>query len=183
MPRRRFRQSVLLLMVRVRCELLCATASRSHTQRGGKYRDPCKKLQTQIFPNHAYHPSNRRGFKTQVPLFGPTAQTKVAGRKAEGARMDPQINPWLRPLGQGLCQSGICRLEIYRRATYQLARSGQPAGGVGGRQQLLFRRRQELQHRGSRISTSKSPLRIEVTWNSLTGIELTSHSLREQWID
>src|SRR6516165_8557717 len=52
-------------MVRMRRELLCATASHPHAHRGGKHRDPCKKLQTQIFPNHSYHPSNPCGFKTQ----------------------------------------------------------------------------------------------------------------------
>ena len=169
-------------MVRVSRELLCATASRSQTHRGGKDRGSCKKMQTQIFPNHSYHPSNPRGFKIRRDLVRPPKRMSPAG-KAEDARMGRQINPWLRPPGPELCRSGICRLGSCRWDICRPARSKPPAGGVGGRQQLLFRRRRELQHRGSRISTSKSPLRIEVTWISLTAIELTSHSLREQWID
>jgi hypothetical protein len=53
-------------------------------------------------------------------------------------RLDLQLNPWLLPPGPGLCRSGICRLEIYRPATYQLARSGQPAADEEGPQQLPF---------------------------------------------
>ena len=131
-------------MVRESRELLCATASRSQTHRGGKDRGSCKKMQTQIFPNHSYHPSNPRGFKIRRDLVRPPKRMSPAG-KAEDARMGRQINPWLRPPGPGLCRSDICRLEIYRRATYQPARSGQPAAGEGGPQQPPFPSKPKMQ--------------------------------------
>ena len=52
---RHFRESLRLLMVGARRQLLCATAPSPQAHGGRKHRDPCKKLQTRIFPNHPCH--------------------------------------------------------------------------------------------------------------------------------
>jgi hypothetical protein len=83
-----------------------------------------------------------RHFQAVATRDGRKSQSVYIGRERPGPigprRLDLQVNPWSLPPGPGLCRSGICRLEIYRRATYQLARSGQPAADEEGPQQTPF---------------------------------------------
>ena len=83
-----------------------------------------------------------------------TALLKTNALDPKGRRRSNlQINPWLLRPGPGLCRSGICRLEFCRRATYQLARSGQPAADEGGPQQPPFLPKPKTQCQRLQIST------------------------------
>src|SRR4029077_15987338 len=90
------------------------------------------------------------------------------------ARMDIQINLWsLLGLRPGICPLGSCQRDICQRDICRPARRRGPAEAVGGRRQLLFLRRPEKRHRGSRISTSKAPNMRLVGWKSPEEIKIT----------
>ena len=90
--------------------------------------------------------------------------------------MDVQINLWSLPgeLRPGICPLGSCQRDICQRDICRLARRQQgPAEAVGGRRQLLFLRRPEKRHRGSRISTSKASMSTDQLLDLYQKVQLT----------
>src|SRR5262252_10535258 len=142
MLRRRFRESVLLLLVGARRELLCASARSPQTHGGREHRHPSKTLQTWIFPSHLRILMDQRPDATVSPTIP---------NERRGARIDiiwSLAGPGPQP---GICLLGSCRRDICPRDICRPAQPRAEAEAVGGRQQLLFPRRLEKRRRGSRI--------------------------------